>query len=314
MTVSALPQNMNGFLFLKSSLVGIVVILLSAGIGWLQFSLDTLQDRPVVQIENLAQLPNGQYLKPASLGYQHFVADVLWLQLIQVLGKKRNTADEYEWIYHALDVITTLDPQYSYAYEVGGTVLTELAHRVDLSNRILEKGHEANPTVWRLPFDLGYNYFFYLGDPGKAADYIAQAARLPGRPAYLPGLATRMYAEAQNPDVALDFLAAMWAQTENTYVKSELETRMKELIIERDIRHLEAAVTHYRDRNGVFPKHMRELVRAGEVSGIPEEPFGGEYILDAVSGHIHSSTHPKRLRVIRPEEAIKPPPQYGWTK
>ena len=139
MTVSALPQNMNGFLFLKSSLVGIVVIL-SAGIGWLQFSLDTLHDRPVVQIESLAQLPNGQYLKPASLGYQHFVSRLLWLQLIQVLGKKRNTADEYEWIYHALDVITTLDPQYSYAYEVGGTVLTELAHRVDLSNRILRKG------------------------------------------------------------------------------------------------------------------------------------------------------------------------------
>ena len=71
MTVSALPQNMNGFLFLKSSLVGIVVIFLLAGIGWLQFSLDTLHDRPVVQIESLAQLPKGQYLKPASLGYHH---------------------------------------------------------------------------------------------------------------------------------------------------------------------------------------------------------------------------------------------------
>ena len=83
-----------------------------------------------------------------------------------------------------------------------------------------------------------------------------------------------MYAEAQNPDVALDFLAAMWAQTENTYVKSELETRMKELIIERDIRHLEAAVTHYRDRNGVFPKHMRELARAGEVVGYRKNRLG----------------------------------------
>ena len=183
---------MKGFLFLKSSFVGIVVILLLASIGWLQFSLDTLHDRPVDQIESLAQLPKGQYLKRVSLGYHHLGADLLWLRLVQVLGKKRNTADEYEW----------------------------MAHRVDLSNRILEKGHEANPTVWRLPFDLGYNHFFYLGDPGKAADYIAQAAHLPGRPSYLPGLATRMYAEAQNPDVALDFLAAMWAQTENTFVMS----------------------------------------------------------------------------------------------
>ena len=99
---------MNGFLFLKSSLVGIVVILLPAGIGWLQFSLDTLHDRPVDQIESLAQLPKGQYLKRVSLGYHHLGADLLWLRLVQVLGKKRNTADEYEWMYHALDVITTL--------------------------------------------------------------------------------------------------------------------------------------------------------------------------------------------------------------
>jgi hypothetical protein len=295
-------------------LVGTSVCVILGIVLLLQNTLDRHEDWTAVKIQGLAQLPKGEYLKPASLGYQHFAADVLWLQFIQVVGKKRNTADEYEWMYHALDVITTLDPQYSYAYEVGGTVLTELAHRVDLSNRILEKGHQANPTVWRLPFDLGYNHFFYLGDPGKAADYIAQAARLPGRPAYLPGLATRMYAEAQNPDVALDFLAAMWAQSDNTDVKSELETRMKELIIERDIRHLEAAVARYRDRNGSFPNNMRELVRAGEVTGIPEEPFGGKYILDAASGHILSSTHPKRLRVIRPEEAIKPPPQYGWTK
>jgi hypothetical protein len=241
------------------------------------------------------------------LGYHHLGADVLWLRLVQVLGKKRNSADEYEWMYHALDVIATLDPRYTYAYEAGGTILTELAHRIDLSNRILEKGYKANPNVWRLPFQLGYNHFFYLADPGRAATYIAQAARLPGGPAYLPGLATRMYAEAENPEVALEFLAAMWAQTDNSFVKAELETRMKELIIERDVRHLEHAVARYRERNGAFPSHLQALVSRGDLGKVPEEPFGGEYVLDATSGKITSSTHPKRLRVIRPEEAIKPP-------
>jgi hypothetical protein len=209
-------------------------------------------------------------------------------------------------MYHALDVITTLDPQYAYAYEVGGTILTELAHRIDLSNRILKKGTEANPTVWRLPFQLGYNHFFYLADPGRAAGYMAQAARLPGQPAYLPGLATRMYAEAENPEIALELLAAMWAETDNAYAKAELETRMKELIIERDIRYLERAVAQYRDRNGAPPKRVEDLLH-GDLSKVPEEPFGGRYLVDVTTGKITSSTHPKRLRVIRPEEAIKPP-------
>ena len=79
-----------------------------------------------------------------------------------MLGKKRNTADEYEWIYHALDVITTLDPQYDYAYYVGVSLLTNLANRVDLSNRLLEKGFRENPTVWNIPFLLGYNHYLLL--------------------------------------------------------------------------------------------------------------------------------------------------------
>lgn len=280
----------------------------------IQYHLDQNQDRIAAKIQSLAHLPKGEYLKPASLGYQHLAADLLWLRLIQVNGKRQNTIDEYQWMYHALDVITTLDPQYSYAYEVGGTLLSELAHRVDLSNQILEKGHQANPNVWRIPFQLGYNHFFYMADPGRAADYMSQAARLPGRPAYLSGLATRMYAEANNPEVALEFLAAMWAQTENTFVKAELETRMKELIIERDIQRLEVATVKYKEKARSFPHRIEDLVEAGYILKKPEEPFGGEYLLDNVSGQITSSTHPKRLRVIRPEEAIKPPPQYGWTK
>jgi len=121
----------------------------------LQQTLDQRLDRDVTRIEELAQLPRGEYLKPMLLGYQHVGADLLWLQLLQVLGKKKTTADEYEWIYHALDVITTLDPQYDYAYYVGGVVLTNLANRTDLSNRLLEKGFAANPAIWNLPFPPG---------------------------------------------------------------------------------------------------------------------------------------------------------------
>ena len=93
---------------------------LLAFVGWLQGELDQRQDRTAAQIETLTQLPRGEVLKPALLGYGHLGADLLWLRFLQVLGKKRNSAEEYEWIYHALDVITTLDPQYDYAYYVGG--------------------------------------------------------------------------------------------------------------------------------------------------------------------------------------------------
>ena len=265
----------------------------------LQHDLDHRNDKNSLQIEDLAELPRGEYLKPALLGYRQLGADVLWLRLLQVLGKKRNTADEYEWIYHAMDVITTLDPHYDYVYYVGGVVLTNLANRVDLSNRLLEKGFKENPTVWNIPFLLGYNHYFILGNSSKAAEYIAAAARLPNGPSYLPGLATRMYAESSNPDTALQFLEALWRQTQDEGMREVLAKRAKEVMIERDIRLLEASIQQYQSKQGRYPSTLHELVVGGYVSQLPQEPFGGSYVLDPKTGRVTSSTHPDRLKVFR---------------
>ena len=271
---------------------------------FLQQTLDQRLDGDASRIEELAHLPRGEYLKPMLLGYQHVGADLLWLQLLQVIGKKKNTADEYEWIYHALDVITTLDPQYDYAYYVGGVVLTNLANRTDLSNRLLEKGFESNPTVWNLPFLLGYNHYFILGDAARGAEYMAAAAKLPGGPSYLPGLASRMYAEASSPEVALQLLRALWLQTQDQEMRQVLENRAKEIIIERDIQSLESARDAYREKHGRLPKALNDLVMSGEVRQIPDEPFGGMYDLDPQTGAISSSSHPKRLKVFRLDKGL----------
>lgn len=274
-------------------------ILALVSVVQLQQSLDHRIDHGAAQIEELAQLPRGEYLKPALLGYHNLGADIAWLRLLQVLGKKRNTPDEYEWLYHAMDVITTLDPQYDYVYYVGGVVLTNLANRVDLSNRLLEKGFRENPREWSIPFLLGYNHYFILGDVAKAADYIAAAARLSGGPAYLPGLASRMYAEAHNPDTALQFLEALWRQTQDEGMREVIAKRAKEVIIERDIRSLESAVQQYHGKQRVYPSTLQELVARKYLSQLPEEPFGGSYILDSKTGKVTSSTHPDRLKVFR---------------
>ena len=300
-------------------LVGMGGILLLACVGWLQGELDQRQDRTVVQIEGLAQLPKGEYLKPALLGYHHLGADILWLRLIQVIGKKRNSADEYEWMYHALDVITTLDPQYAYAYYVGGNLLGDLANRTDLSNRLLEKGADANPEVWHIPFLLGYNYYFLVGDLAKGAEYIMQAARLPDGPSYLPGLATRMAAEAGNPDTALAFLEARLTDTHDPEMRETLAYRMKEVIIERDIRMLESAVEAYRTQHQALPATLTDLVVAGALPMLPQEPFEGDYRLDPKTGMVSSSTHPERLRTFfkRPQLTYSFPnvqPSYSFPR
>ncbi len=280
-------------------LVFATLIVLLGLLTYLQQDLDHRSDRVAEKIEELSQLPRGEALRPALLGYHHLGADILWLRTLQVLGKKKNSIDEHVWLYHAMDVITTLDPLYAYVYYVGGVVLTDMASRVDLSNQLLEKGHAANPNEWNLPFLLGYNHYFVLGDPAMGADYIGRAARTPGGPGFLPGLATRMYAESGNPDVALELLEAVRRENPDVAAREKLKERASEVMIERDLRRLDAAIQRYQQTQHKYPKTLSDLISSGILPAIPEEPFGGAYLLDSGTGQVSSSSHPKRLKVFR---------------
>lgn len=68
------------------------------------------QRTAVARAEQLAYLPKGEYLKLAVLGYRQVVADLIWLQAVQHIGAKRDTQLGYTWTYHAVDVLTDLDP------------------------------------------------------------------------------------------------------------------------------------------------------------------------------------------------------------
>jgi hypothetical protein len=90
-----------------------------------------------------------------------------------------------------------------------------------------------------------------------------------------------------------------------------LVIRMKEVIIERDLRILEDAVEAYRTQHRALPATLMDLVVAGAFPSLPQEPFGGDYRLDPKTGSVSSSTHPERLRTFFKR---KQPPMYRFPK
>ncbi len=182
------------------------------------------------QIQELSLLPSGEVLKPFVLGYDQVVADLIWLQVIQVVGEKEGVPPEgYRWIDHALDVLTTLDPKFDYAYQFGGVILSELGRLPEESNRLLQKGADLNPTVWQIPFYMGFNYFFHLKDYQHAATRMSIAAQLPGSPQYLPRLAARLFVQAKDPQTAIAFLQGMILATKDETVRKSLLKRIEEI-------------------------------------------------------------------------------------
>lgn len=280
---------------LRHTVFGAFGLLLILVLHLLQTGLDHKR-AATPKLQRFMYLPEGEYLRVAVLGYEQVVADFLWIQTIQAMGERKVTEEAGRWIYHALDVITTLDPKFVRVYEAGGIALTTLVVLPEESNRLLEKGIRHNPEVWQLPFYLGFNYYFEMRDDQKAALYIAQASRLPGAPNFLVGFAARLYVSARTPQDAIAFLAQAYEHTTDENVRKVLEQRLKEVVVERDLQLLEEAITRYRELYKRAPVTLENLVGPGLLRELPREPFGGRYLYDPQAQSVRSSEVKERMK------------------
>lgn len=249
------------------------------------------------KLQQLMYLPDGEYLRMASLGYRELAADLLWLQAIQVMGQGKVSEQEGRWLYQAIDTLTTIDPKFVRAYEAGSHALCTLVVLPRESNQLLEKGIRHNPQEWRLPFLLGINYYFEFADDEKAAEAMAMAARLPGAPENLARLAAKLFVSAKSPQQAVEFLAKVYEETTDENVRQLLENRLKESIVERDLQILEEAISRYQDKYSRRPDRLQDLVGPGLLNALPKEPFGGRYLYEPATGSVRSSEVKERMRI-----------------
>jgi hypothetical protein len=213
------------------------------------------------------------------------------------MGERKISEAAGRWLYRAFDIITTLDPKFVRVYEAGGLALTTLVVLPSQSNQLLMKGVKQNPDEWKLPFYLGINYFFELYDDGKAGEYMAQASRIPGAPPGLVPIAANLFASAKSPQQAVDILATAYHNTSDESAKKLLELRLKIMLAERDVVMLEQAVNRYHTVQGRFPARLEDLVSAGMLQQLPQEPAGGHYVYDALTGAVSSSEFPERPKM-----------------
>ena len=271
-------------------------LILLAGSSVLLHLLDD-QRTAVARAEQLAYLPKGEYLKLAVLGYRQVVADLIWLQAVQHIGAKRDTQLGYTWTYHAVDVLTDLDPTFVPPYQATGLFLGVLVGRQEEGLAILDKGIRHNPSSWQLPFLAGYVSYYELCNPVAGGEYLRIAARVPGSPAYLPQLAARMTVESGDPTAALEFLDRFSRSVTDERVREALLQRMKEIVQEKDLHFLEESIRRYRAKYGQAPAKLEDLMLHGIVQQLPADPLGGEYEVDAFSGVVRATSKRDRLRI-----------------
>lgn len=251
--------------------------------------------------EDLSYLPSGKFLSGAALGYDEILGDLLWIKALGYFGSHSRTDQNYTWLGHILEVVTTLNPLYQAPYEFGGIALAAEAGDVDRSIALFKKGMAnvptSDPRYYYLPFFLAFDYMYYKGDYLTAAHYLEQAAQFPQSPAYLPKLAARLYADADSPELAVTFLQEMIQSTDRQDLKERLAVRLHYVIHHSNLKTLNQAVDIFYQHFEKYPASLDELVDAGIVHEIPVDPRGGTYYINGQDHRVANTIQAKELKV-----------------
>lgn len=260
------------------------------GVYLLQLSIDgtakgQLRERVV---QELMYFPSGKFMRGAVVEYQHLASDVVWLRAIQYYGYHLMTDQKYEWLGHVFEILTSLDPAFIGAYHFGAITLAWDAHKPHEAIRLLTKGMKANPLDWQLPFDAGFISYMLLDDYEEAGAFFRISSRLPDAWQLADRWAAVAVAKSGDYETSRQMWVEIYRGTDNRALKELVVRQLRRLKLDENLSRLQAAVDDFREDRRRLPSGLLELVRAGYVERIPDEPYGGSYYLDG--GTVQSST------------------------
>lgn len=241
-----------------------------------------LKQRPVEV--KLGYLPHPQLLKAASGEHAPTVAAMMMARVLfyfgtvlQKLQENVIVAPEQFNMYKTLQGVAHLDPYNMDTYYFAQATFTWETGRVREVNALLEQGMNSRTWDFWLPFYLGFNYSYFLKDYATAAGYMQKAAELSDNPMFA-GLASRFFYESEQSALGLAFIETMINTSKDKVVRKTYEMRRDALLA---VLTIERARDAYRARYGRLPAEIGQLVRAGLLSQIPVDPYGGQFFIDA---------------------------------
>jgi tetratricopeptide (TPR) repeat protein len=266
----------------KALLLVLILPLGFAGIWHLQRSIDS-QFASVSQERDDVLLRSGKLVKWMSLEYGPLMADIYWTRVVQYYGNKhvRGQAN-LDLLWPLLDVTTTLDPNLIVAYRFGAMFLSQGppagAGRPDQAVELIRRGIQANPDYWRLDEDLGFVYYTDLKDYQKASEAFLEGSKKPDAQVWMKVMAAKIAAEGESFSTSMFLWKDIYKSTSDPLIKKNALMRLNLLKAQEDCKQLDALADEYAKRNRRRPARMSDLVQAGLLPGLPQDPEGFVYV------------------------------------
>lgn len=239
--------------------------------------------------ERLSAMPDVQVVELFSLEFKNLVSDLILFDAITFVGGSKTslTTQQGEWLYSMLNTSSFLNPYNRDPYYFGQSFLTWEAKMYDAANILLERGMQYRDKEWPFPFFIAYNYFYFLNDPMRGAEYMKVAIDRPGSSkVILTALAAQLYYRSGRTEVGLLLLKDAVVHETNERVKKIYKKRIKAM---EGVLTIEKAVEKYKKRYSKNPAGIDALIGSGFLKSQPRDPYGGQYYIDK-DGNVKSTS------------------------
>jgi len=243
--------------------------------------------------EIFLSLPTAQNLKIMSLGFQNFIADIIYIWAIQFYSNY-HIKNRFDYIEHVFNLITDLSPLYKDVYHIGSIIMSQEKGDIEMAIRLLLKGARNIPDEYFFYFDAGFHALWDLGQYNRARELFEKALQVPSIPPKRRQMIKNMVAHtlfyANDLQASFNEWLKIYQSGDSLpHQKKVARTRLYTIKAELDIGRIQKALQQYQERYHHHPPSLRALVQNGFLSGIPRDFFGNEYIYDPRTGQVRSS-------------------------
>ena len=266
-------------------MISLIFLLLVFSLYPLGKLIDRTSPENANPIPDLFYFPKTSFIKNIAFGYNNLLADIFWIRSVQYIGQHLITDNAFPYLYHILDITTSLDPRFIDAYNFGSFFLATWANDKKEGIELAQKGIKNNPENWKPAFELGFIYFMKQ-DYENAYKYFSLANTLPDMPEMYKTFAPYAMGKFALPDQGIEIWAAIAKMSDNKFIIDAARNNIAVLTQKKRVDILNQAVQTYKKRFHKFPSDLYELVEKGIIAKLPEPVGGMSYDYDPSTGRV----------------------------
>ena len=256
----------------------IIMLLLGVAIFVVASAFLRQQKRMNASAEIEVALP--LFVQVVMTGGDRFLAANLGSIRALITESAKMHPDEYLILGKVQVDASWLNPAHEDNYYTASAVLPWNG-QVDAAQTVLHRASLARPFDYQPSFYYAFNLVHFKNRPAEAAEWLrAAAAKLPDEEERLimESFAVRWLDRSDDLGMVIAVVESMAKQAKRKDFRNYLQQRVQRL---RGLLSLREAASVFLQKNGYPAQSLEQLVGAGLIASIPDDPFGKGYALDS---------------------------------